>query len=111
MNPPDDKENELMRRERELEDRERSMRLREIEAELDRQNKPEAPLYETKKYETSPNSFKRFQRNLVKVAKFFGFVIVVVVAVKIAQWLVFIITIGGIAWLGYELFIKSDRSF
>ena len=105
MNSQDDNENELQRKERELQERENALRLRELEAEI---NQP--PLYETAKHQESQSSLKRRYGQLINVAKFLGIVVAVVVVIKVGQTLAYVVMIGAIAWVGYKIFLESDRS-
>lgn len=106
MNSHDDKDNEIRRRERELQEREHALRLRELEAEI---NRIDPPLYQTSRHE-SRGSQKLWKKKLVNAGKFFALVVATIVSVKVASWLTGVILIGGIAWFAYLLFFKSDRS-
>lgn len=102
------------------EDRERELKLRELEMELDRQqqikqaevNVPEPPLYPTKKYPASGNSLQRFGGKIVRFAKFTGFMVAGIAIIKagffIGMWLTYLIMAGIIAAIGYQLFLKED---
>ena len=106
MDSHEDKEKQLQQREKEIEAREQAIRLRELEAEI-YNNEP--PLYQTTKQERSEGKFKIWLKKTVNIAKFFGIVIGVVVAVKIAYWLALVIMIGGVSWIGYKVFIEKDE--
>lgn len=106
MNSPDDHENEFQRLERELQERERAIRLREIEAEI---NQPQLPVHQTHKHQPPEISRNRY-RQLLNVGKFLVLVVVVAVSFKIATWLASIILVGGVAWIAYKLFLEGDRS-
>lgn len=107
MDSHEDKQKELQQREEEIKAREQAMRLRELEAEI-YNNQP--PLYQTTKQERAEAKFKIWLKKTVNIAKFFGFVIGVIVAVRIAYWLALMIMIGGVSWIGYKLFLESDES-
>ncbi len=105
MNSQDDNDNEILRQERELQERERAIRLREIEAEI---NPP--PLHQTKKHQPLESSPKRWYGTLATVGKFLALVVAVVVAIKLATTLAYVIMIGAVAWVAYKLFFERDRS-
>ncbi len=100
-----DQEDEFQRLERELQERERAIRLREIEAEI---NQP--PLYQTQKQQPPESSLKQRYGQLVNIGKFLGLVVAVVVAFKIASTLASVILVGAVAWVAYKLFLERDRS-
>ena len=105
MDSHNDKEKELQQREQEIKAREQAMRLRELEAEI-YNNQP--PLYQTTKEERPEGKFKIWLKKTVNIMKFFGIVIGVVVAVKIAYWLMLVVMIGAVSWIGYKIFLESD---
>jgi Flp pilus assembly protein TadB len=105
MTSQNDKDNELRRRERELQERERAIRLRELEAEI---NQP--PLYQNQKHQPPESSRKQRFGKLVKVGKFLALVVAVVVALRIAITLAYVIMVGAIAWVAYKIFFQGDRS-
>lgn len=100
-----DRHNEIQRLERELQERERKIRLRELEAEI---NQP--PLYPTTKDKPSEKSLKQRYKTLVNVGKFLALVVVVAVTFKIAIALASVILVGAVAWVAYKLFFESKRS-
>ena len=103
-----------------FEDREREQRLRELENEIDREqrlsksqtNSSEPPLYHTKKHNPPENSIQRFGRKIVKFAKFAGFVVVGIAIIKagffVGMWITYLIMAGIIAAIGYQMFLKED---
>lgn len=105
MSSPDDQETELQRLERQLKEREHALRLREIEAEI---NQP--PLYETVKHKDVERAPKRWYGKIVPVAQFLGIVVAVVVAMRVAMALAYVVIVGAIAWVAYKLFLERDRS-
>lgn len=107
MNSQNDQEDEFQRLERELQERERAIRLREIQAEI---NEPQPPLYQTKKHQPPESSLKQRYGQLVNVGKFLALVVAVVVAFKIASTLASVILVGAVAWVAYQLFLERDRS-
>ncbi|MEW5858084.1 MAG: hypothetical protein AB1861_11980 [Cyanobacteriota bacterium] len=105
MNSPDNKDNELQRREQELQERERANRLREIEAEI---NQP--PLHQTTKHQDPQSSPQRWYKKLANVAKFLAIVVTVVVSIKLAATLSSVIIVGAVGWVAYKLFFEGERS-
>ena len=112
MNLPEDNEKDIQRRERELMERENAIRLREIEAEIDRgyrRKAAEAEIIKTYKKQGSKSKTQLWGRKLFKVAKFSGFVIAIVILVRIALWLATIAAIGALGWVGYKVFLEEDN--
>lgn len=107
MNSQNDQENEFQRVERELHERERAIRLRDIEAEI---NEAQPPTYQTKKHQPPESSLKQRYRQLLNVGKFFLLVVAVAVSFKIASSLATVILVGGVSWVAYKLFFERDRS-
>lgn len=89
-------------REKELQERERALRLRELEAEL---SQP-ALLPTTKHQET--RSLQRWTKKARTIVTFVGIVLVTVVAVRIAAQLAGVVMVLGIAWIAYKLFFERD---
>lgn len=108
MATPEDRERELERKERELHEREQAIRLKELEDELNKSSDP--PYYETEKHEKPEGKLKRWSKKLTNIAQFCGITIAVIVSIKIAAWLTTVILVGGVAWVGYKLFVEGDRS-
>lgn len=104
MNSPDNGDDEFQRRHKELEEREQAIRLRELEAEV---NQP--PLHQTKKHQPPEGKMERFYKKLIKVSQFVGLVVLVVVTVHVAKWIAAVILVGAVAWVGYKIFVESDR--
>ncbi|MEM9275060.1 MAG: hypothetical protein AAGA80_19155, partial [Cyanobacteria bacterium P01_F01_bin.143] len=92
MTTPEDREQELRRRELEIQAKEQEIRLREMEIELYQGQKQakeidsSSPLYETKKHNSPESSLKRFGRKLVKFGKFVGFIIIGVACIRVGFW-------------------------
>lgn len=105
MNSQDNKEQELQRREQELQAREHAMRLRELEAEI---NKP--LLYQTVKHQVPERSPQRWYGKLLITGKFLVLVVAVVVCIRLATSLAYLIMVGAVAWVVYKLFFDGDRS-
>lgn len=104
MSSPNNKEEELRRREKEIQDREYALRLRELEAEIN-----QSPVYQTQKHRPTEKPLAQSNRPLVKVAKFLAIFVAVIVSVKIAAWLTSVLMVGCIAWVAYKLFLESER--
>jgi hypothetical protein len=105
MNSPNDKEHELKRFEQEIRKREQALRLRELEAEI---NPP--PLYQTVKHEQPEGKLQEWGKKFVKLGKFLGMVLVVVVTMQIGIKLAYVLVIGVISWVAYQIFFHEDRS-
>lgn len=111
MNPQNqpDRDQELKQREQALRQRELEIRLRELDAEintkLDKNDQP--PTHQTVKHR-EPTA-KNWLTRTSLAAKFFGIVVAVIVAVKIASWVTTVLLFGAIAWLGYQIFKSNSR--
>lgn len=111
MTSPNNRDDELRRREQELQDRERALRLRELESEIYAQPQPhEPPISPTTKHQDSKRSLQQRYKQALEVAKFLGIVIAVVFAIRVATWLATAVLIGGVAWVAYKLFLSGDRA-
>ncbi|MGF1523503.1 MAG: hypothetical protein ACFBSF_14400 [Leptolyngbyaceae cyanobacterium] len=106
MDPqPQSKEEELRRRETELKARELQIRMRELEAEMD-----QTPVHPTYKHEEPPKKKKRtWYQRIPNIAKFLLMVVFVIVAIRVASWLFTAALVLGLAFVGYKLFLESDR--
>jgi hypothetical protein len=102
-NHPDD----LHRRQQELEDRERALRLRELESEIYQQAPAPPPLYETVKHNPAPTKQQQLVKQITRVASFLGIVIGVMVAVRIASVVGTVVIVGGIAFVIYKIFVEE----
>jgi len=112
MSLQEDNEKDIQRRERELQQRENAIRLREIEAEIDRsysQKATEAEIIPSRKRAESPIKSRDWGRKLLKIAKFSGFVIATIVLVRVALWLATVAAIALLGWIGYKLFLEGDK--
>jgi Flp pilus assembly protein TadB len=101
-----DREEQLKRRELELQERERQIRLRELEAEI-YQEQP--PLHQTTKHQPPQKPQKSWLRKLVNVGKFFALVVVVILSIRVALWLAYALMVLGIAFIAYKLFFDGNR--
>lgn len=109
MNPQNqpDREQELQQREQALRQRELEIRLRELDAEINTQTNitDQPPTHATVKHQPSKSWFTQ----LSGAGKFFGIVVAVIVAVKIASWVAAILLFGTITWVTFQLFRISQR--
>ena len=105
MSDLNDKRKELAHREQQLEERERAIRLAELEQEL--YQPKELPLYPTQPHQPKPGKLKRLYRKIVRIAKFLGFTIVGIAAIQLGAWIAGLIILAGIVWLAYTLFLDS----
>ncbi|MBW4522273.1 MAG: hypothetical protein KME16_21660 [Scytolyngbya sp. HA4215-MV1] len=105
MNPQNSREEELRRKEQELRERELALRLKELESEL---HPPEPPLHQTTKHTPPESTFQKWQRQLVKAATFFGIVVAVIAAVRVASVLATAVIVGGIAFVAYKVFFEGE---
>jgi hypothetical protein len=115
------KDREFEQREVELQTKQRELRLRELEIEIYEQQKVRKPevvtaepsLSQTRRHNSTENSIQRFGRNIMKYAKFIGFVVVGIAIVKagflIGMWITYLVMAGIVACIGYQLFLKDDR--
>jgi Flp pilus assembly protein TadB len=105
------KNEELRRREKELQAREHALRLRELEAEIDQQpSTNQLPISLTIQHQEPERAIRHRSRQALNVAKFLGIVVAVVVAVRIATWLATAVLVGGIVWVAYKIFFESNTS-
>lgn len=103
MNSEDKNNQEIQRRQRELEAREQAIRLRELEAEIN-----QSIVYEPVKYQEPERRVKLWGKKLGMAVRFLGIVIVVGVAVKVASWLATAVIVGGISWIAYKIFFEKE---
>ncbi|NER49491.1 MAG: hypothetical protein F6J92_22905 [Symploca sp. SIO1A3] len=107
MNSQDNPDQDLQRREQELKAREEALRLRELESEI---NQPPPPLYQTEKQPPPKASKKRWVGKLLKAGQFLGIVVAVIIAIKVAAQLAYVVMIGAIAWIVYKIAVDKERS-
>lgn len=108
MNSQSPKNDDLRKREQELQERERALRLRELEAEI-----MQPPVMPTVKHNPPESNLQQRMRNLIKTAKFVGLIavagILFVVVFRIGTFLASALIVGVIAWVAYKLFLERDR--
>lgn len=109
MHSQDDQEKELRRRERELQEREHAIRLRELEAEINKPLDP-VPLYKTTKHQEGKSFLQRWGGKLANVGKFLALVVVVVITIKVATQVGYVVIVGAIAWIAYKIFFDGKNS-
>jgi hypothetical protein len=112
-----DREQDLKQREESLRQREIEIRLRELAAEVDAatdaQQQPniqqQPPLYRTEKHHPEKHRRGNWMTRLGFGAKFFGIVVAVIVAVKVASWLATLLLFGGVVWVLVQVFKIGQR--
>lgn len=121
MTNPEDREQELRRKELEIQAREQEIRLRELETQIyheQRQerelNTPEPPLYETRKHQPPESGLRKFSRKLVKFGKFAGFVVIGIAFIRVGflvgMWITYLAMTGIIAFVGYQIFLNDGEN-
>lgn len=103
MTPPDERNDELERRERELREREIEIRLREMEADI---NSQDAPFHQTQKHLAQKNQ-KSWMKKAILGGKLFLIGVVAIAAVKVAAAVSGMIILGLVVWVTYKLFSDS----
>jgi len=101
MDPIEEMEEKLRRREQELEARELKTRLKEIEQDLD--HVPVTPTYAHKE---TPKSAGLTQK-MSDVGKFLLIVFTVIVAIRVAAWAGMAIMVMGVVWVAYKLLLDK----
>lgn len=120
MTTPEDREQELKRKELEIQAREQEIRLRELETQIYQEqrqareiNFPEPPLYETKKHKPSESSLKKLGKKLVKFGKFTGFVVIGIAFIRVGflvgMWITYLALAGIIGFIGYQIFLNDHE--
>lgn len=102
MNSQYNPEEDLRRREKELQAREQALRLRELEADV---NLP--VLMPTHKHQEPEGKVQRWKRNAIVAAKFFGVVVAVFVAIQVASVLAGVALVGVVAWVIYKAYFEA----
>ncbi len=101
MDPIEEMEEKLRRREQELEARELKTRLKEIEQDLD-----QVPVTPTYAHKETPNSTGLTQK-MSDIGKFLLIVFTVIVAIRVAAWAGMAIMVMGVVWVAYKLFLDK----
>lgn len=101
MDPIEEMEEKLRRREQEIEAREIKARLKEIEQDLD-----QVPVTPTYTHTEKPKSRGLFQR-ISNVGQFALIVFSVIVAVRVAAWVGMAIMVAGVVWVAYKILIDG----
>lgn len=102
MDPIEEIEEKLRRREQAIEAREIKARLREIENDLE-----EIPVSPTAKETVVGKKPRGLFHKASNVAKFTLIVFCVVVAVKVAHWVGMMLILTGIVWAAYKIFLEE----
>ncbi|MFK8184987.1 MAG: hypothetical protein AB8B99_16570 [Phormidesmis sp.] len=107
MDPFDDIEEKIRRKEKELEAREIKARLKELENELEQI--PVTPTYKHNEQEAPATKEKSrgFLQQMNDVGKFVLIVFSVVVAIRVAAWVGFAIMMAGVVWVSYKIFLEK----
>ena len=103
MDPDRNQAEELERREQDLKDRELSIRLRELEAEVNQ------PPLKTVKHGETKGTVTPWYRTLLKVGKFVALIFVAAVAIRVAAGFANVLIVLLIAWAAYKIFFEGDR--
>ncbi|GAB4541327.1 MAG: hypothetical protein Tsb0014_33130 [Pleurocapsa sp.] len=120
MTSPKDREQELRRKELEIQAREQEIRLKELETQIYQEqrqardiNSSEPPLYETKKHKPPESSLQKFTKKLVKFGKFTAFVVVGIALIRVGLfigiWMTYLLMAGIIAFIGYQIFLGDEE--
>jgi Flp pilus assembly protein TadB len=110
MNSSQDKD-AIQKREVELQERERMIRLREMELELTQQRQTHDlsdPLQPTTKMARPEPTLRRWRRKAIIVAQLMGLAVIAVASIKIGTWVAMAIVVGGVGWLGYKAFFEDS---
>ena len=119
MTTPEDREQELRRKELEIQAREQEIRLRELEIQLHQEQRQARemesslpPLYETKKHNPPESYLKRVGKKFVKFVKFAGFLILGIAFIRagfwLGMWIAYLGLAGIITFIGYQIFLNDD---
>jgi hypothetical protein len=102
MTPPETPDEAFRRREKELEERELALRMRELESEI---NQP--PLHPTSKHQPPETKLQRWKKQATRIALFVGIVVGVIAVIRIAAVLSSIVLVGAIAFVIYKLVLEN----
>ena len=101
MDPIEEMEEKLRRREQELEARELKTRLKEIEQDL-----AQTPVTPTYTHVEKPQS-RGLSQKISDIGKFLLIVFTVIVAIRVAAWAGMAIMVMGVVWVAYKLFLDK----
>lgn len=107
MSTQDEQENELRRRERELQAREHAIRLRELEAEI---AYPPQRIVHHSTSQSTEGTLKRWSRKFITIVKATAIAVAVIVGIAAGVGLFWIMAIAGIVWVAYKIFSITSRS-
>lgn len=106
MDAFDEIEENIRRKEKELEAREIKERLKELEKDLEQI--PVTPTYKQPAETTATAASSRgFLQQMSDVGKFALIVFTVIVAIRVASWVGFAIMVAAVAWVSYKLFLEK----
>jgi hypothetical protein len=101
----DPKQEDLQQREAALRQRELELRMRELEVEVN-----QMPVSPTVKHQVQATAKPGKLRQITIAAKFFGIVVAMIAAVKIATWMAGFLLFGTVVWVVYQIFLAGKRS-
>lgn len=106
MDPFDEIEEKIRRKEKEIEAREIKARLKELENDLEQV--PVTPTYKHQE-NTSPSEAKSrgFMQQVSDVGKFCLIVFTVIVAIRLAAWVGFAVMMAAVVWVAYKLILEK----
>lgn len=105
MDPFDEIEEKIRRKEKELEAREIKARLKELENELEQV--PVTPTYRHDQAASAPPAKSRgFLQQISDIGKFALIVFSVIVAIRVAAWVGFAVMMAGVVWVSYKIFLE-----
>ena len=95
-------ERETLRREQEL-----SLRLKEMEQEINGMSRDRSGDHALKQPSKKLSLMRRWRRNIVAGIQFFAVVVAVIVAIRVAFWLASIVMVLLVSYLIYEIFFHN----
>jgi hypothetical protein len=104
MTSESDRQKELEQRERILREREVELRLQKMETDI---HATHAAFHQPVKHQPDQ---KPWMKKLILGGKLFAFGVVTLVAVRIASVLAGFIIVGTLGWVSYKLFLESKKT-
>ncbi len=101
MDPIEEIEEQLRRREQAIEARELKTRLKEIEQDLD-----QVPVTPTSRHKEKAES-QGLSEKISNIGKFILIVFSVIIAIQISAWVGRAIIFMGVVWVAYKLFLDK----
>ncbi|HIK04191.1 MAG TPA: DUF3040 domain-containing protein [Trichormus sp. M33_DOE_039] len=105
MTSQDHRNHELEQRERTLREKEVELRLREMEQQM---SANDAPFHQTVKHQAE-NSPKPWVKKAILAGKLFTLGVVALVAVRVASVLAGFVIIAVLGWVAYKLFLENRK--